>query len=149
MLKTLVRVAYIQRFVFPGDFASYTESIWEPDDCWDCNSNHENGAPFEQWQNNLMAGPKREENELNKLLEDIELNGVQTPIRISAYRHKVLMNGHHRVYAALDLGWKWIPVEFVDGHTYESFIPAFAPSMIKRWTGYVYTESSQEEVLAS
>lgn len=149
MTKVLVQLAYIQRYVYPGDFSSYMEGIQEFDDCLNCRSAHVRGKVIDQWNCNILAGPKRDENEVESLTDDINANGIKTPIRINVYEHKVVVNGHHRVYALMDLGWKWIPAEFIDTRTYEFYYPPFARNMIKPWSGHIYTESNHQLVLAS
>lgn len=94
-----------------------------------------------------IALAKREDNADNRLVSRIRRSGMIQPIAIDIERHRVVTNGHHRVYAAIDLGWEWIPAELlVDGNKYHYNIPAVR--WLRPYDGSPYTESSRALVMA-
>jgi hypothetical protein len=110
-MSILLSVNYILRYVYPGDYSGYLADSWEAGYC--CNDMHITGKPFDQWNDEVIAGPKRDENRYKDLLADVKLNGFKNEIYIDLDNsHRVLANGHHRFYAAWDLGLTHIPVGF-------------------------------------
>jgi len=53
--------------------------------------------------------------EMKKLVKDIETNGIKEPIKYVEYNgNKYVVDGHHRLLAAKQLGLKEIPVQQVN-----------------------------------
>lgn len=148
-MGTLVNLGYLLRHCFPGDFECYL-----PDDhdypvkfCSACKCKHLANTPLDHWMDEHMALAKREDNADNKLVSRIRKTGMIKPIALDIERHRVVTNGHHRVYAAIDLGWEWIPAELiVDGNKYHYNIPAVR--WMRPYDGSPYTESSRALVMA-
>jgi len=151
-LKILLSVRYILRYIYPGDYASFLDNYYDIDDqyCDPCHLGHLIGKPHEQWQDPMLANKKREDNNLEGLYSDIATNGITTPIAIDTSPHRVLSNGHHRFYAALDLGWKYIPVEFLDPDRQVEIINCgVSPRFMRPWDQNPHTESNHLRALAS
>jgi hypothetical protein len=151
-LKILLSVRYILRYIYPGDYASFLDGHFDIDDqyCNPCQLGHLIGKPYEQWHDPLLANKKREDNNIEGLYSDIATNGITTPIAIDTSPHKVLSNGHHRFYAALDLGWKYIPAEFLHPERHFKIIDCGVnPRFIRPWNQNPHTESKHLRALAS
>jgi len=99
----LLRLDYVLKNVYPGDFSSCSQP------CTACASLHTQGRPQEQWQDEDFARDKRNNTSYRKLVSYMYSNGFPGPIEIELEQHAYLINGHHRVYAALDLGIVWLP----------------------------------------
>lgn len=111
-MSVLLSVNYILRYVFPGDYGCYTEEEEFLKYC--CDNDHVVGRPFYQWNDSTMMREKRSANEINGLKTSISDVGITNAIYIVLGPHRILSNGHHRFYAAWDLGLKHVPVEFSD-----------------------------------
>lgn len=51
---------------------------------------------------------KRGDQQYNRLLNDIRVNGIRWPITV---KHGIVGNGHHRLAACIELGYTHIPVQ--------------------------------------
>jgi hypothetical protein len=151
-LKVLLSVRYILRYIYPGDYASFLDGYYDIDDqyCDPCHLGHLIGKPNEQWQDPMLANKKREDNNIEGLYSAIANEGITTPIAIDTSPHRVVSNGHHRFYAALDLGWKYIPAEFLDPDRQVKILNCGVnPRFMRPWYGTPHTESNHLKALAS
>jgi hypothetical protein len=151
-LKVLLSVRYILRYVYPGDYASFLDAYYDISEeyCGPCYAGHLIGKPNEQWQDPMLANKKREDNNAEGLYSKIATNGVLEPIAIDTSPHRVVSNGHHRLYVALDLGWKFIPAEFLDPDRRLKILDCGVNSRFMRpWDGNPHTESNHLKALAS
>lgn len=151
-MKVLLSVRYILRYIYPGDYASFLYNYYDIEDeyCVTCQAGHLIGKPHEQWNDPMLANKKREDNNIEGRYTAIANEGMNTPIAIDMSPHKVVSNGHHRFYVALDLGWKYIPVEFLDpDRQIEIFNCGISPRFMHPWDGNPHTESNHLKVLAS
>lgn len=106
-------IDFIINNVYPGDYSAYVE--WDENDCMPCLGFHQIGSPAQQWNDDVLADPKREDNKKNKLQQSILHKGIKRAIRISAYgQHLIVINGHHRIYAALDAALLHVPVDITE-----------------------------------
>lgn len=68
------------------------------------------------WSDLWLSANKRKDSHYPKLLADIRMNGYRSPVFWSPSR-RVFNNGHHRLAAALDLGFTHIPTTEVSERT--------------------------------
>lgn len=92
-----VDIAYILRYIYPGD---YSEGVT----CRHC-FNHAKGMPSMQWSALTHMFDKK----YPKDRHSIAVNGIKEPITVHIDKHKVVEDGHHRIFAARDLNIKWVP----------------------------------------
>lgn len=88
------------RYVYPGDYEEYGK------ECLYC-LNHAIGRISPQWK----ALSHIEDKQYTPLKADIIENGVQTPVIINIDQHKVVEDGHHRIFAAREVGLRHVPCE--------------------------------------
>jgi len=83
----------------------------------------DDGAIYEQWDHDLSGRDameqvlywKRKDDSYHELVESMSKHGVLSPIGIAEDEDGwMLANGHHRLAAMIDLGYKEIPVLLAD-----------------------------------
>ena len=145
----LLSVSYILHYVYPGDYGSYIDLDHDWEYCVPCAEGHLTGKPQWQWRDSPIAKHKRDDNIAEDNLTDFVNNGIRDPTSIELAKHKVLTNGHHRFYAALDLEWKYIPVLLLNTEGIVDFNQSgISNRFVQPWNGLPYTESSQIKALA-
>lgn len=87
------------RYIYPGDYERRDEK-----ECSYC-LNHSLGIPARQWK----TLDHRNDLQYEDLKNKIQRNGVIEPVTINIDKHKVIEDGHHRVFAAHEIGLKYIP----------------------------------------
>lgn len=78
--------------------------------------------------------------DLNKLTQEIKVNGITEPVQIEVYKDKALIvEGNHRIAAAKRLGIKWIPTYIKKRNT---DFGGIGRKRAKKMSSYIYKNSN-------
>ena len=89
---------------------------------------------FDRMANPAPCIPFVQQYTLEQVKEWVSVNGIQEPLELSVFEHKVLLtDGNHRLAAASLLNIKEVPVKLVYYDTLEQLEGVFYPHTIARF----------------